>query len=596
MRWRYGVLVGIFLALLSMYPQAVLIYERGSNYNGATFVNDNDESVYVAYLQAIIDGRPRKNNIYSGSTETPPETFLSIQALPAYVAAIPLKAAGVDAERGFLFLSVISAFSASVFLFWFLSKVTGNSSFAAFATLFVLVMGMTVAGYGVLKYFIGINPASASMPFLRRYTPGLVFPFVFILFTSVWLGYEASERSKRVIYAGCASACFGILVYSYFYLWTAAAAWLATLALLTVILKPDGWRDLIKEFWLPVFAFCIACAIPYLILVLQRAESTDDAQALEITRQFVFRRPSIWLGLLIVLVLIAFVKYRRTALDKRLALFIASFALLPAILFNQQIVTGYSLQPFHYNLYAAPYAALISLVLLAWALLNERLSNLKVSFYVVPIAAICVWGAVESHYVTQYRLAGNIARDEAISVARRLSDIGRLDPNTSRSEITFNANEYQADNQPAIAPQGVLWSEHLPWVSSLSAAAARHRYFQHLYFMNKGISDLRRDLEQCPGSAACKALFGWRAIPTLSVRRHDPSQEEIESLITEFEAFLQNFNEKNAYDPSISYAVVPASPGFDFTRIDKWYVREGKESHGIYEIYRLHPLDTTFSR
>ncbi len=78
MSWRYGVAVGIFLALLSMCPQAVLIYERGSNYNGATFVNDNDESVYVAYLQAIIDGRVIADAL---ATQPGPNGLLAYEAL-----------------------------------------------------------------------------------------------------------------------------------------------------------------------------------------------------------------------------------------------------------------------------------------------------------------------------------------------------------------------------------------------------------------------------------------------------------------------------------------------------------------------------------
>ncbi len=33
-RWKNGVLVGVFLALLSLYPQFYLEYQRGKDYNG----------------------------------------------------------------------------------------------------------------------------------------------------------------------------------------------------------------------------------------------------------------------------------------------------------------------------------------------------------------------------------------------------------------------------------------------------------------------------------------------------------------------------------------------------------------------------------
>lgn len=589
MRWRYGVLVGIFLALLSLYPQAALIYHRGSEYNGATFVNDNDESEYIAYLQAIIDGRPRKNNIYSGGTEEPSETFLSIQALPAYAAAIPAKLIGLSAEKTFPLLSVLCAFAAVISLFWFLSKVTENSAFAATAAFAVLVMGVTVAGYGVLKYFLGLGPASASLPFLRRYTPGLAFPFVFMLFGSAWLALKSSQSRERLVYALLASVSFGALIYSYFYLWTAALAWVIILAFLSVALDADNRQDLILKLWIPFFAFSAIISFPYFVLLSRRSESTDDAQALELTRQIVLSRPSIWVSALIILAIVWLVRSRRIELNHPLTFFIISFALLPIIVFNQQIITGYSLQPFHYNLYIAPYVVLISLALLVWELLKDKLSELRPVVWVGLILTIGVWGAIEAHYTTLYRLHGNMRRDAAMPVSQRLAEIGYRDFDAAIRKITFNADSLQADNQPATAPQGVLWSEHLPWASSLSSEDARRRYYLHLYYLNKDESYLRESLVNCPEGPDCKALFGWRVIPTLSIKGQPPSPEEVEEVIGEFSAFLENFSPSDAFNPMLSYAIIPAIEGFDFTNIEKWYERDASEVHGKFVLYRLKP-------
>src|SRR5687768_12550622 len=124
MRWRYGAIAGAFLVLLSLYPQAVLIYQRGSEYKGAAFFFDYDEPAYAAYLQAIIDGRPRKNHIYAGEKEQPGrETILSVQSIPAYAAALPAWLFGFTAETCFLILAPLCAFAAAIGLFWFLSKV-----------------------------------------------------------------------------------------------------------------------------------------------------------------------------------------------------------------------------------------------------------------------------------------------------------------------------------------------------------------------------------------------------------------------------------------------------------------------------------------
>ena len=82
--WRYGILAGIFLAIFSLYPQGKLIYNRGwSEWNGTYAYNDIDEVAYASYIKALVDGRPRKNDPYTGrddSAATPQaESRLSIQ-------------------------------------------------------------------------------------------------------------------------------------------------------------------------------------------------------------------------------------------------------------------------------------------------------------------------------------------------------------------------------------------------------------------------------------------------------------------------------------------------------------------------------------
>lgn len=70
-RWRFGVFAGICLAVFSLYPQLNLIYLRGAEYNGHYAYNDIDEVAYASYVHALIDGRPRKNDPYTGRDDSP---------------------------------------------------------------------------------------------------------------------------------------------------------------------------------------------------------------------------------------------------------------------------------------------------------------------------------------------------------------------------------------------------------------------------------------------------------------------------------------------------------------------------------------------
>jgi hypothetical protein len=72
-------------------------------------------------------------------------------------------------------------------------------------------------------------------------------------------------------------------------------------------------------------------------------------------------------------------------------------------------------------------------------------------------------------------------RDKAVPVNRRLVQIDKENPFYEKPQITVNFDLLQADNQPTIAPQAVLWSEHLAYISFLSARESRRRYFLLIY-------------------------------------------------------------------------------------------------------------------
>jgi hypothetical protein len=585
-RWAYGASIAAILALLSLYPQFTLMYMRGPDYyNGAAFVNDNDESVYLTYSQALADGRPRKNNIYMGAADERPETFLSIQALPAYASALPASISGIAAQSFFPFLSVLCAIAAALSLFWFFRQITGNDAFAAAAALLVLVLGASAAGYGAVKHLAGLGPSSAALPFLRRYTPGLAFPFLFFFMGFIWRAYEGSNGSRRRNWI-LAGVSFAALLYSYFYLWTTAFAWASLVGLLTLIYRAENGTAIWK-FWLRLSSVCVVAAIPYVWLLSQRVSSTDSSQLLEATRSPVFGRPPIWIGLFVLVVLLIATVTRRIRVGSREAIMIAACGLLPLAVFDQHVLTGYSLQPFHYNLYTAPYIALIGAAVLAWVCLRETSLTSRNRIAAALIILTACWGVVEVHFATQYRLAANLRRDEILPVALKLREIGLKNVQHASEQVTFNSDLFQADHQPSTAPHGVLWSEHLPWAASISEEAARRRYLVHLYYSNKDEEWLRRSLEKCPAGAECKAIFGARVIPTLAIGNHAPSPAEIDSVTAEFAGIIEQASASGPPEPLPGLAIIRNGVGFEPVVLDRWFTREPLAQVGEYTIFRL---------
>ena len=96
LRWRWGLLAALALVLLSLYPQAHLCYKRGANWHGAYAHFYSDEPAYSAYVNALIGGRPRLSDPYTGHDATEsaplPESLFSIQFVPPYMLSIPARA------------------------------------------------------------------------------------------------------------------------------------------------------------------------------------------------------------------------------------------------------------------------------------------------------------------------------------------------------------------------------------------------------------------------------------------------------------------------------------------------------------------------
>ena len=109
--------------VITSIPQVALIAKRGGEWQGSYALIDFDELTYSAYLNALIEGRPRRNNPYlEKDHQDIGESHFSIQFLPAYVVAMPARALGVSTSTAFILLTPIMAIASSLAIFWLLCE------------------------------------------------------------------------------------------------------------------------------------------------------------------------------------------------------------------------------------------------------------------------------------------------------------------------------------------------------------------------------------------------------------------------------------------------------------------------------------------
>ncbi len=602
LKWRFGIIAGIFLAVFSLYPQFKLWYVRGADWQGAYAYNDIDEVAYASYLRALIDGRPRKNDPYTGrddSPETPqPESLFSIQFVAPYMVAIPARLVGMSASWAMTVSGALAAFLAALAVFWFLGRLSGNSLFAMAGALVVLCGGALAAGEGAFSelYHGWDYGAYPYFPFLRRYLPAIPFPFFFLLGVSVWAlagnGAGTEKFKKQVWWVILAAFCFFVMAFSYFYIWTSAAAWLGILGLLWLILRPEGWKAGIKNFTL-LAALCGLILACYAWLLSQRTETMDHVQLLVMTREPDLLRMPELISYFVLLLLILAAVFKVINLRDRATVFAFSFALVPLITFNQQIVTGRSLQPIHYQVFIVNYVAAFSLMFAIGVVFKNSFEKYRkpfaVAFTVLSLAAV-TWGFVECHYTVRVLDDANLLRDESMPLARRLSELAVDDkpsPDANRA-VVFPVDLLTGDDGPTVAPQAVLWARHQHVFAGVSWDENKERYYQTLYYM--GYDEKWLDYQLKNGNfVAMIALFGWgRHTNRLSAEATPLTYGEVNEEVQKFAAFYKNFDYRKATHPTLSYMVVPSDwKDFDFTNVDKWYRRDEGEVLGKFTLYKL---------
>lgn len=595
LKWQFGIVAGLVLMACSLYPQMKMWYLRGDDWQGAYAYNDIDEVAYAAYLRALIDGRPRKNDPYTGRDDTPenpqPESLFSIQFAAPYTIAIPARAIGVSASTAMWLGGAAAAFLTGLALFWLIGMVTNDSLFAMTGALIVICGGALAAGEGAISEILDTGLAYPYFPGFRRYVPAVPLPVFFALCGSVWALVTSQDLRKRIFYCVLASFCFSFLVFSYFYVWTTAAAWLACVALVWLVMRPNDCARDFKAF----VALGAACAVPlafYALMLSNRSHTMDDVQLLVLTREpDLFRVPELISYTVIAMLFLAAVIKAINWRD-RSTLFTLSLALVPLVVFNQQILTGRSLQPIHYQVFIGNYAAALALTLtlgILWRGISRKHPKLSIALLTLLAAVAAVWGIVECHYTVRVLDDANVLRDLGMPVARRLEELSETDTPSpdSRRAVVMPFSIILGDDLPTIAPQAVLWARHQHVFAGVDWQENKERYYQYLYYLNLDENWLEKSMKE-GDFVSMIALFGWgRHTNRLSAEAKPLTFAEIEEEARRFGDYRKNFGYRQASHPTLSYVVVPADMQPDFTNLDLWYDRDEGEVFGEYALYKV---------
>lgn len=579
-------------------PQLRFWFTRGSQWKGSYTILQPDEVVYSAYINALIDGRPRRNDPSTGEDDNLraplPESLFSIQYIPPFIIASIARICGATSSTAFIVLAGAVGLLSGLSIFWLLVSLTGDNRLAGVGVLVVLCFGALAAGQGLIGLLLSPQVKFLGLPFLRRYLPSAPFPLFFVFCTLVWQALTMANKRDTTIRALLAGITFGVLIFSYFYLWTAAAAWIVCVAFLWLLMRRSERRRSLRVLVIMSVPVLVAMAL-YLHLLSRLPAAVDNVVVLTPThRPDLLRVPEI-IGALLLLLIVVSVRQHKVAVREPQLIFAASFALLPFLVFNQQIISGRSIQPFHYEVFVANYFVLLALVM-AWHFFQPSIRRRTA----LLIMCLCfLWATTEINlpFKAQYDL--HVGTDEMVPVLLRLNEYAKPDgtwealrKDGKAPALVFSPQYGISEILPTWAPQGSLLAPGSASFQTLSEGERKKRLYLHFYYCNRN-GEYLRDLL----SDRIDLFLAWRAKSTifgpervsmvLSPDFQSIRENEIEQEVRAYEDFVKSFSLAQALDRPIGYAVTLGNSPFDFSRIDLWYERDAGEHVGAYLLYRL---------
>jgi hypothetical protein len=586
-------LAATIVTLIAIAPQLYFCFQRGNQWNGSYAQTHGDESVYAAYLNSLIDGRPRRNNPYTGRDDQQfAESYLSVQAFPPVLLAKFARFTHLSTAKLFMGLTAVVAFASAFAIFWLLSLMTGDDRIAAVGVLLVLFLSSSNL---IAEHVLRIGESNNYLPFLRRYLPAVPFPFLFLYCGFVWRLLRADSKKRAALYGLGAGCMFAVLVFSYAYHWSFALAWTCCLAAGWLIFRHDRKQALLRFSFVAVLI--LATLAPYSILMSRLGSTTAEVHFLATSHApDLFRLPEI-IGLL-TLVALGWLLFRKTFnASEPAALFALAFAATPFLVFNQQILTGRSLQPFHYEVFIGNYTAVLAAFMVAWLAFRNFLAThaglARVAIAALACAAI-LSGAAEAVLLSKRQLRGNLISDGARPALLRLAELGktRSDGKPDTGSVVYAPNFVVANALPSTAPQAVLWGQYLFLFPDVTLAEDKERLAQFLYYKGMSFTNIdENNFESLNNERAyylTSLIRRGRFNPRLSIDWKPIAPEEVRGALDYYANYVANFNRERATHPKLSYLLVSADDPANFANFDRWYERDQGERIGDYLLFRVH--------
>ena len=377
--------VALFVAISVGFPELYFVYDVGKKIQGAPLMGAAAEEHYLASMREAYDGRYVLSNTYSIPKNIP---FLYPEG-GEVVAGFLSRVTGL----GVISFNTLMKFLSPFVLFLFVYKLAffaGRNKYAALLSAAFVILGSNLAarpdelfnlfgfgkGYhpGFNNYFRPINPEISS-----------------ILFFGYLVLFYKFLKSPRILSAILLGFILGASFYFYLFTWTFLLVLTGLFLIFSFVVKNYEQAKKIS------FSLIVAAilSIPYWLATFKAITSPVYAEAalrfgMKAGRSLFISGSLALVASIAVFLFIRYLLRRSRNIDKSDAsIFGALFGLTTLIVYNQQVITGQSIQSPHYHLMTTVPMLIIFTVFLAWNFL-QKINFFKKKSSNVAIVAVAV--------------------------------------------------------------------------------------------------------------------------------------------------------------------------------------------------------------
>jgi hypothetical protein len=253
--------------------------------------------------------------------------------------------------------------------------------------------------------------------------------------------------------------------------------------------------------------------------------------------------------------------------------------------FNQQILTGYSLQPFHYEQFITNYLVLTGVVIACFTIIGPPK---RLVLWIAIALGVGFATALKSFSVT---IENNRRQDKAVPVYQTIEE---RSCEHELKGLTLFEQPILAIAAPTNHNIPTLWSPYSYTFGTTSEAEDQERFFQFLYYSGIDSHEFESNLKSVQLYQA--TLFGLPRVNTRLATRFVPiTDQEIRAKAEEYTTYISNFSQQQALRWPLSFLIIDDEQGHDFSHLDRWYERDGGSHIGGSIIYELRSRNSTQS-